>query len=410
MDFRRSGQLDERRRRVLRDELAQPADTENAETASSGSGSAKGPVRAYSPAVLAERQPRVADLLPVRPFLAVAFVLLLVTSVAAIECIHIYARTLPVVNREYLAGHEYLAALDLSARGNLGSWFAAILFAGGAGLAVTTLGIRAHRVDDYRGRYRIWFWIAAALVWASIDAATGLHDALGLLIASATHGQVPPENLAAACTISWVVPYGLLFGALAIRLALEVWSSLPSFAALCVAGLLYVLAVLATLEMLPQAGPLVDSVVSSSLVLLAHVATISAIALYARHVYLDACGRLKVHIDPDKKKPAKKPRAKLKVVKADQDDADERPAAKSTAAAEKSSGEKSTAKPVITFGGGTSGSSSKATATIAKSTAKTAVDDDDEVDEDSDEDSSLSRSERRRLKKLARREGTRRAA
>jgi hypothetical protein len=407
MDFRRSGQLDERRRRVLRDELAQPADNETAESVSSGSGSAKGPVRAYSPAVLTERQPRVADLLPVRPFLAVSFVLLLLTAVAGIECLHIYVRTSPI------DGHGYLSALDLSARGNLGSWFAAMLFAGGVGLAVTTLGIRAHRVDDYRGRYRIWLWIAAALVWASIDAATGLHEALGLLIATATHGSLPRENLAAACTISWVVPYSLVFGALAIRLAIEVWSSLASFAALAMAGLLYVLAMLATLEMLPQAGPLVDSVVGSSLVLLAHVATVSAIALYARHVYLDADGRLKVHIDPDKKKPAKKSRAKLKVVKAERDESDERPAAKSSAAAQKSSSDKSssdksTGKPTLTFGGA-SGNSTKASATISKSAAASA--DDDEVDEDSDDgDSNLSRSDRRRLKKLARREGVRRAA
>lgn len=405
MDFRRSGQLDERRRRVLRDELAQPADNETAESASSGSGSAKGPVRAYSPAVLTERQPRVADLLPVRPFLAVSFVLLLLTAVAAIECLHIYVRTSPI------DGHGYLSALDLSARGNLGSWFAAMLFAGGVGLAVTTLGIRAHRVDDYRGRYRIWLWIAAALVWASIDAATGLHEALGLLIATATHGSLPRENLAAACTISWVVPYSLVFGALAIRLAIEVWSSLASFAALATAGLLYVLAMLATLEMLPQAGPLVDSVVGSSLVLLAHVATVSAIALYARHVYLDADGRLKVHIDPDKKKPAKKPRAKLKVVKAEQDESDERPAKSSAAqksSSEKSSSDKSTGKPTLTFGGA-SGNSTKASATISKSAAASAAN--DEEDEDSDDgDSNLSRSDRRRMKKLARREEVRRAA
>jgi hypothetical protein len=410
MDFRRSGQLDERRRRVLRDELAQPADNETAESGSSGSASAKGPVRAYSPAVLTDRQPRVADLLPVRPFLAVSLVLLLLTAVAAIECLHIYVRTSPI------GSHRYLAAFDISARGSLGSWFAAMLFAGGVGLAITTLGIRAHRVDDYQGRYRIWLWIAAALVWASIDAATGVHQALGLLIATATHGSVPRENLEAACTISWVVPYGLVFGALAIRLAIEVWSSLTSFAALSIAGLFYVLSMLATLEMLPQAGPLVDSVIGSSLVLLAHVAAVSAIALYARHVYLDAGGRLKVHIDPDKKKPAKKSRAKLKVVKAEREESEERRPAKSTTAAEKSSGEKSSgdktssdktsSKPTLTFGA--SSGSGKATATIAKSAAASTADDEDEDDEDGD--SSLSRSERRRLKKLARREGTRRAA
>ena len=61
---------------MLRDELAQPAETESADAAPPGSGSAKGPVRAYSPAVLAERQLRVTDCVPVRPLWAAVAILL----------------------------------------------------------------------------------------------------------------------------------------------------------------------------------------------------------------------------------------------------------------------------------------------------------------------------------------------
>src|SRR5688572_23347716 len=113
MDFRRSGQLDERRRRVLMDEIASPNDADNPDSALAAGGAAKGPVRAYSAAVLAERQPKVTDLLPVRPLLALALILLALTGIAAIEAIHVHIVTLPLADA---AAH--LKALDVRERGS----------------------------------------------------------------------------------------------------------------------------------------------------------------------------------------------------------------------------------------------------------------------------------------------------
>jgi hypothetical protein len=403
MDFRRSGQLDERRRRVLRDELAQPAETESADSAPApGGGSAKGPVRAYCPAVLAERQLRVTDFVPVRPLWAAVAILLAITAVATIECVHIHACTLD------LGSAAHVVALDATQRGSVAGWFSAAALATGTLLSLVIFGIRLHRVDDYRGRYRVWLWTAAALAWASLDAATGIHDALGLGLATLAGKTLENGSLAAACTISWLALYGLVFGTLAIRLAIEVWCSLPSFAALAIGGLLYLIAGLGVLDMLPENGPLVDSVLRTTITLLAHVALVSAIALYARHVYLDAAGRLKVHIDPDRKRQAKKPKARLKVVKADKDESDERPAAKPAVAAEKTN----SGSP-LKFSATSTSNQPKAGAAIAKSAASSA-DFEEEDDEDEDEESfggeKLSRAERRRLKKLARRDGQRRAA
>jgi hypothetical protein len=405
MDFRRSGQLDERRRRVLRDELAQPAETESADSAPTGSGSAKGPVRAYSPAVLEERQLRVTDLVPVRPLWAAVVILLAVTAVATIECVHIHTRTLNLGGDARWAAH--IVSLDATQRGSAANWLAGMLLAAGAVLSLVTFGIRLHRVDDYRGRYRVWLWTAAALVWASLDVTTGIHDAVGLGIATLAGKTLENGSLAAACTISWLALYGLIFGTLAIRLAIEIWCSWPSIAALAIAGLLYLLAGLGVLDMLPHQAPLVESVVQTSIVLLAHVALFSAIALYSRHVYLDATGRLKVHIDPDKKRGIKRPKARLKVLKADKDEPEEQPGTKPAVAAERTS-----ASPPLKFGMAAPTNQPKAGAAITRSAASS----EDYEDEDEDDDNEsyggerLSRAERRRLKKLARREGQRRAA
>ena len=381
------------------DEIASPNDPDSPDPALAAGGSAKGPVRAYSPAVLAERQPKVTDLLPVRPLWVLSLVLLALTGIAAIEAIHVHVVTLPLAE-----GAAQLKALDVRECGSLAAWYSSVLLAIAVGMSLVVYGIRSHRVDDYRGRYRVWLWVTAGLAWLSLDAATSVHDGIGLAITLLAGKQAGP--LASVSALTWVALYGILFGTLALRLAIELWSSLASFAALAVAGLLYTAAALIQLDMVPLTNPLVAPVVESTIAMLAHVALLTSIGLYARHVYLDAQGRLKVHIDPDLKKGKSKNRTKLKLVKSEkQSDSTDQPNP-SVAATGPLGGFK--------FGGSSSSSSgplAKAAATISKSSASS-QDSDDEDDEDADDGygSNLSKSERRRLKKLARRDQQRRAA
>lgn len=437
MDFRRSGQLDERRRRVLMDEIATPgSDTEKAQPTS-----AKGPVRAYHESVLNDRQRRVSELIPIRPFKIIASILLLLTAVAAIEALYIfttplagYAPHLRLANQanakaaarqesrpsKELATHSDhpFAALDLAARGNIGSWFSSLLFAGGALAVFSLLSIRAHRVDDYRGRYRVWCWVAVALGWASVDTATGLHDALGQGIQ-----LLAGDNMPGGRTLMWIGLYGLVFGTLATRAAFEIWSSSLAVAGMSCAALLYFAGIAMHLDLMPPLGDVVlTEVVRSSLTLLAHVSLVSSVLLYARHVHLDAQGRLLVSVDPaSKAKKKSKGKAKLAVVADDDDDKAEKAEKKAPAAKDKDKKEtekkepekkeaaapaaaKPTAASGLKFGSSTTPAAS---ATIGNKPAPAPVSrqDDDDEDEDEDEDDSMSKSERRRLKKLARREG-----
>ena len=116
------------------DEIASPADAENPDAAST---TAKGPVRAYHEAVLSQRQPKVTDLLPVRPLWVFAFLLLGLAAIAAIEAIHVQvaALTLP-------AGPAHLAALDARQRGSLDDWYASALLAAAAKITIGKSDIR----------------------------------------------------------------------------------------------------------------------------------------------------------------------------------------------------------------------------------------------------------------------------
>src|SRR5262245_47565853 len=220
MDFRRSGPLDERRRRVLMDEIASPADADNPDAASTA---AKGPVRAYHEAVLSQRQLKVTDLLPVRPLWIFALLLLGLGGIAAVEAIHVQVATLKLPEGLAHEGLAHLAALDARQRGSLDDWYASAMLAAAATLSLVVFGIRSHRVDDYRGHYRIWLWTAAALLWLSLDAATGIHNAIGLAVTLLAGKQVLTASLAASCTLTWIAIYGLMLGTLGLRLAFELW-------------------------------------------------------------------------------------------------------------------------------------------------------------------------------------------
>ena len=86
------------------DEIAAPPEDADASSPAPGS---KGPVRAYAPAVLDERQARVTDLVPVRPLAVAAWLFLAALGIAAIQAAYVYSR--PLVPRDP-AGQ--LAALD----------------------------------------------------------------------------------------------------------------------------------------------------------------------------------------------------------------------------------------------------------------------------------------------------------
>ena len=61
-------------------------------------------------------------------------------------------------------GGAPVAALDLAAKGSLGCWFSSLLLLAAAAVAILVYAVRRHRTDDYQGRYRIWLWAAGLLV------------------------------------------------------------------------------------------------------------------------------------------------------------------------------------------------------------------------------------------------------
>ena len=60
-----------------------------------------------------------------------------------------------------------LAAIDAGAAGNLAAWFSSCLLLMAAACSLQIYNLRRHKIDDYRGRYRIWVWAAIALLFTT---------------------------------------------------------------------------------------------------------------------------------------------------------------------------------------------------------------------------------------------------
>jgi hypothetical protein len=399
MDFRRS-QLDDRRRRVLMEEVTAPAEGEESTAAPAVR---RAPTRAYPDGTLTDRQPRISDLVPTRPFVVMLLILVLLTGVAAIETLYIHWQTSPAPVRaagEAALGREQLAAIDLAARGNLASWYSALLLAAGACGGLVIFSIRCHRVDDYHGRYRVWLWTVAALLWASLDSVTEIHEAIG-----ATIGLI--AGSARLANVGWLTLYMLVFGVLAIRLGIETWHAVSSFSTLSLSAVLYLVAGMTSVGWIPLPGYLLATVLQTTIIMLAHVTLVAGLVLYARHIHLDAQGKLPLRLRTQGPKPKRKPRARLGVVSDDEKAAadESKVAAKASSAASGSSGTySSAAKPAA--------SSARSGPLASRVAASISQDDDDDDADDSDAGESggerLSKAERRRLKKLMRQQ--RRAA
>jgi hypothetical protein len=278
--FRRSGQRDDRRRRLLADELANPSDWP---ACHAWPEDAPQPQKSehYGDAGFLEQQVRLLDLVPRR---MLSLLLLLATGAAILVGLEVsYLQMLDRVAH----GGAPVTALDLAAKGSLGCWFSSLMLLAASATSVLVYNVRRHRSDDYQGRYRIWLWAAACWFLLATDQAASLREAFRDLMIVLTG-----TTLVGNGTLWWVIFYTLVLGAVGSRLVVDMRSSLLSTSLLVGAALAQTLAVAARFGwILPQDGCwavvwLAGAEMTGNLMLLA------ATVFHARFVILDAEGLL----------------------------------------------------------------------------------------------------------------------
>ena len=289
LHFRWDASRDGRRRRVLMDEHAGDDAAPARRTPSlspppaDGKSSARtGAAPRYAKDALAERQARITDLVPTRPWTLLVLLLLALTGVAGIAALFGEWGTLAA-----RAGREGLAALDVTSSGSLATWFSSMLLMAAAVGSVLVYTIRRHREDDYRGRYRVWLWSAAVLLVASIDATARLH-----LLAHHAIAKLTGASFLADAAIWPLVGMVIVYGVLGVRMLFEIRSSRGATVSLSFAGALYVAAAAVSIVWPERSSGHMAAMAFASLAMLGHVCVWYTVMVYARNVYLDAQGAL----------------------------------------------------------------------------------------------------------------------
>lgn len=189
MPISRDPRTDRRRRLRLEgyDGLEQsPANTRaksrNSDTSDTETGRTKRSA-GYSQEVRRACGQRLVQLIPVRrrSFALVVTVSLLVPSMLLLGHYLVY-----VLGKPRWYGHPLATLLDLSHQNGLATWLSSHMWLLCLTATVLTFQLRRHKLDDYEGEYRLWFWLVMTCLLASIDSTTKVSHLFGLALESWT--------------------------------------------------------------------------------------------------------------------------------------------------------------------------------------------------------------------------------
>lgn len=356
------------------------------------------PKRMYGHGAERRGQPKTTDLIPKRWLSYSTLVALLISFIAALNAMAINATSL-----QDFIGEAGVAAFSLQGVGTFASWFTTVLLGSAAVVCLQVYYLRKHRCDDYRGSYRLWFWASIAFLVGSVSGTVGLGQIIENLLA-ATVGDLPsigPVSIivVAACMV------------LAAMVLLGVWETRASRGTTALIVVAWLAGSCSILSAVPQVQ---DRIAQANLTLVAANAwplfansAFLAVLTYARHVYLAANGMLPVRevvAKPAKsvaKKKAVKPTVKAK----------KKPASKPVTKKSASPAVTSKTKPVATDTprnrmeqireqAAAKKAADQATASKQKSTQILSMD----AGATTDEEPKLSKAERRRQRKLEKRQ------
>ena len=283
-----------RRRRVLNEEVLSASTSHVALRAIRDDEVRSAP--RYSDAAGVENHPQITDFVP-RQYRTIALLVLVgAASAGALGAVNYFA-ALPDGSAK--AGQT--AAFIYGVASGVAAWVAAIVLLLSAAGCSLIHSIRRHRVDDYRGRYRIWLAAGAACLLLSLNSVAGLHGVMALVLSNATGWTALRDGAI------WWVAVGLLpLGWIFVRALLDASECRLAAALVIAATMAYATGASAFFGALSNVVPTIEAVLSGGAsILLGHWLLFAAVVSYARFVVLDAQGL--VPFRPRIKHPRKEP-------------------------------------------------------------------------------------------------------
>ena len=312
-------------------------------------------------------------------------------------------------------GTEGVDALSLDGQHGIAGWYSSFLLLLSSCVSLQLYLLRQHRRDDYRGSYRVWLWVAGICLLASMASVSGFSRLLEQSVCYFI--QAEPGSGLTLIVIGKLVCLALL----ATRGVFEMRHSAAALAGLILVICAYAAA---TLIDLPQVQSEVANYVQAAhgnLLLVGASVLLATFTIYARQVYLEANGLIEVAAQSKNSTKVTTKKLDGKRIKRRQESTDglaNVPAAKSeskkqrTEQSDADSDQQETqrqekprkSKPDRKSSEQNSKQSQRDKATSRKQKKKSDQQNQPASTEDADEMAGLSKSERRRLRKLKRRQ------
>ncbi|MEX2140029.1 MAG: hypothetical protein WD894_12260 [Pirellulales bacterium] len=296
--LRHTSLRDDRRRRSLLEDATAAQEPGTAAKSRRTSKAAE----AYTELARSECHARWSDFVPLRNWSLAAFFTVGLLLIAALEAAYYFATQSAI----WSAGR--LRALDLAEAGSLAGWWSALVMVACALLSAFVYSVRRFRLDDYRGRYRVWLWGAALWLVMSIDGVADLRGAVRT-IGVGLSGRVGLGD----GVLWWLAPWSVLVVWLGLRMMLDARacrtatsSFLLGFGGVAVGFIIPQL----SLSIAEHQAVMVATACSS----LGRWWLLFGLVAFARHVLLDAHGQLPVRaLKPKREKKKSEPPAEAPV-------------------------------------------------------------------------------------------------
>jgi hypothetical protein len=325
-----------------------------------------------------ENHPQITDFVPRRHATIAMLVMFGAISTAALGALQYFSPSIVAAT-----GMRNTMALDLTASGSVATWLAAVVLLLASAACFITYSIRRHRIDDIRGLYRVWFLGALACLALSANSVAGLHQ-----LAADALGHFTGWTALRDGAVWWLLLAGLPIGWITLRALLDVRESRVAAALLVAAVACYAMSAVSYLGLARIADPRMRSIAVGATLLMGHWLVLASAVSYARFVVLDAQGLITVRRRATAKRTSKKATAKSAI---ESSKSPSKPAATIfTAAGISRPTPPAAAKEPADSGRWVDGSRPE----------RNRYDRDNDNDDSSDGDRKLSKSDRKRLRKL----------
>jgi hypothetical protein len=263
---------------VLNEEVLSATSSQAVRRAAAGD-AAGSPAPRYSDAAGVENHPQITDFVPRRYRMIVLLLLAGLTTAMILGGLHYF---LPTIAASLGGGVE---PLDLAIAGSMADWVTAVVLLLATATCLLIYSIRRHRIDDYRGRYRVWFAASVACLVLSANSVAGLHNLLAQTLGHCT-GWTALRSGAAW----WLILAGPPLAWITVRAFFDLKECRLAASLIAGAFACYAIAAASYFGFIPAAEPRMETLLEGVSVLLGHWLVLAAATTYARYVVLDAQG------------------------------------------------------------------------------------------------------------------------